>query len=86
MKRSEVTYGQLDKVLRSLGFSCRLITEEPPPTRVYDHQQAGAMIMLPAFPDTDKVFEYHLVAVRTELDNFGIADPTLFAAKLQKAG
>ena len=86
MKRSAVTYGQLDKVLRSLGFSCRLITDTPPPTRVYDHSEAGAMIMLPALPVGDKVFEYHLVAVRKELDNFGIADPTAFAAKLQKAG
>jgi hypothetical protein len=86
MKRSEVTYGQLDKVLRSLGFSCRLIADEPPPTRVYQHKETGAMIMLPAFPENDKVFEYHMVAVRVELDNFGIADPTSFADKLQKAG
>jgi hypothetical protein len=86
MRRSEVTYGQLDKVLRALGFSCRLITDDPPPARVYQHKEAGAMIMLPAFAEGDKVFEYHLVSVRTELDNFGIADPTVFAAKLQKAG
>jgi hypothetical protein len=86
MKRSEVTYGQLDKVLRSLGFSCRRITDEPPPTRVYQHKEAGAMIMLPAFPESDKVFEYHLVAVRGELDNFGIVDPMAFNAELQKAG
>ncbi len=85
MKRAEVTYGQLDKVLRSFGFSCRLIPKDPP-TRVYQHPKAGAMILLPAFPESDKVFEYHLVAVRGELDNFGIADPTAFAAKLQKAG
>ena len=44
------------------------------------------MIMLPAYPESDKVFEHHLVAVRTELDNFGLADPSVFAAKLQKAG
>jgi hypothetical protein len=86
MKRSEVTYGQLDKVLRSLGFSCRLTTNDPPPTRVYQHKEAGAMILLSAFPESDKVFEYHLVAVRGELDNFGIADPAVFAAKLQEAG
>ena len=42
--------------------------------------------MLPALPESDKVFEHHLVAVRLELDNFGIADPTTFATKLQKAG
>jgi hypothetical protein len=85
MKRSAVTYGQLDKVLRSLGFSCRPSTKEPP-GRIYEHKGAGAMILLPAFPETEKVFEYHLVAVRGELDNFGIADPTAFAAKLPKAG
>ena len=30
MKRTEYTYGQLDKVLRSLGFTCRLIEDEAP--------------------------------------------------------
>jgi hypothetical protein len=30
--------------------------------------------------------EHHLVTVRVTLDEFGIADPTAFAAKLQKAG
>lgn len=85
MKRSKVTYAQLDTVLRSLGFSCRVTTDDPP-TRVYQHTQAGAMIMLPAFPERDKVFEYHLAAVRLELDNFGIADPTAFDARLNKAG
>jgi hypothetical protein len=85
MKRTEVTYGQLDKVLRSLGFSCRPARHEPP-GRIYEHKGAGAVIMLPAFPESDKVLEHHLVAVRTELDNFGLADPTAFAAKLNKAG
>lgn len=85
MKRSEVTYGELDAVLRSLGFSCHPSRHEPP-GRVYEHKTAGAMILLPALPEGDKVFEYHLVAVRTELDNFGIANPTVFAAKLQKTG
>lgn len=86
MKRSKVTYGQLDKVLRSLGFSCRVTADEPPPTRVYQHKEAGGLILLPALPENDRVFEHHLVAVRVELDNFGIADPTAFDAKLQKAG
>jgi hypothetical protein len=85
MKRSAVTYGQLDKVLRSLGFSCRP-SKNDPPGRVYEHQKTRATIMLPAFPDAEKVFEYHLITVRVELENFGIADPTAFEAKLQKAG
>ena len=85
MKRTDVTYGQLDKVLRSLGFSCRLVTLEPP-ARVYEHKQTGARLMLPPFPETDLVLDYHLVAARTILDANGIANPTAFAAELQKAG
>jgi hypothetical protein len=85
MKRTDVTYGQLDSVLRSLGLSCRLVTLDVP-TRVYEHEQYGALFMLPPFPDKDRVLDYHLIGVRTLLDNYGIADPTTFAAELQKAG
>jgi hypothetical protein len=85
VKRSAVTYGQLDELLRSLGFS-RHPSRKEPPGRIYEHKKTGAMILLPAVRDGDKVFEYHLVAVRTELDHFGIADPTAFAAKLPKTG
>lgn len=85
MKRTEITYGQLDKVLRSLGFSCRP-TKKSPPGRLYEHEKTGALIVLPAFADTEKVFEHHLVAARGELDNFGLADPSTFAEKLQRAG
>ena len=45
----------------------------------------GVVIMLPAFAEDDRVFEYHLAAVRSEVDNFGLAKPSVFAAKLQKA-
>jgi hypothetical protein len=85
MKRTDVTYGQLDKVLRSLDFSCRLVTLEVP-ARVYEHKASGALFTLPPFPESDRVLDYHLVAVRTILDANGIADPTTFAAELQKAG
>jgi hypothetical protein len=86
MKRTDVTYGQLDKVLRSLGFSCRLVKKEPR-TRVYTHKESGALIMMPPpFPMTDHVLDYHLVGARTTLDLFGIADPKVFDVKLQKAG
>lgn len=85
MKRSHVTYAQLDKVLRALGFACRHMTDDPPPTRVYQHKTAGAMIVLPELPESEKVYEHHLVVVRGELDNFGIADPTALDARLQRA-
>jgi hypothetical protein len=85
MKRTEVTYGQLDKVLRSLGFSCRLIQGDPP-ARWYEHKESGALISVPPFPETDFMFGHHLVGARTTLDLFGIADPKVFDAQLQKAG
>ena len=85
MKRTDVTYGQLDRVLRSLGFSCRLLKEDPP-ARVYEHKESGAVVMIPPFPETDFVLDYHLVGARKTLDHFGIADPKVFDAKLQKAG
>lgn len=85
MKRTEVTYGQLDKVLRSLGFSCRP-TKKAPPGRIYEHKKTGAVVMLPELPETDQVFEHHLIAAQMELDHFGLANPSVFAAKLQKVG
>ncbi|HEY7427911.1 MAG TPA: hypothetical protein VH682_27005 [Gemmataceae bacterium] len=57
-----------------------------PPGHVYEHKESGAAILLPAYIESDTIFEYQLAAVRTELDNFGLADPSVFAAKLQKAG
>jgi hypothetical protein len=85
MTRTDVTYGQLDRVRHSLGFASRPARHEPP-GRVYEHKKSGAVIMLPDYPQEDRVFEHHLVAVTTELDNFGLADPSMFAAKLQRAG
>jgi hypothetical protein len=85
MKRTDVTYGQLDKVLRSLGFSCRLVKGKPP-ARHYEHKETGAFITVPPFPESDRVLEHHLVTARVMLDEFGIAEPKVFDAKLQKAG
>ena len=82
---TEVTYGQLDRVLRSLGFASRLVPGEPP-ARHYEHMETGAFITVPPFAESDRVLEHHLVTVRMTLDGFGIADPTAFSVKLQKAG
>ena len=57
-----------------------------PPARVYEQKDYGAIIMLPPFPESDRVYDYHLAAVRVTLNLYGIADPTTFAAELQKAG
>jgi hypothetical protein len=85
MRKSDITYGQLEKVLRAYGFICRPGNNDPP-GRIYEHPQTGAIIMLPSYPETDKAYEHHLVAARMELEDFGIADAKTFDAKLQKAG
>jgi hypothetical protein len=85
MERTEVTYGQLDSALRSLGFSCRLLEGDPPALQ-YEHRETGASFMIPPFPKTDFVLNYHLVGARTIADLFGVADPKVFDAQLKKAG
>ncbi|MBI3822368.1 MAG: hypothetical protein HY289_06780 [Planctomycetes bacterium] len=82
--RSNVKFAQLDKVLRAFGFSWRP-SERNPRTRIYEHE-AGARIGLKPYRANERVYKHHMWSVRTELDNFGIADPTTFDAKIQKAG
>jgi hypothetical protein len=81
---TELTYGQLDKVLCSLGFTSRLVQGKPP-ARHYEHKETGAFITLPPLPESDRVMEHHLVTVQMTLDGFGIADPIAFAAQVQNA-
>jgi len=85
MRRTKFTYGQLGKVLRSLGFTSRLV-EGNPPALIYDHKDTGCSIMVPPFPKDDLVLERHFATARMMLDQFGIADPEAFDAKLRKAG
>ena len=54
MNRTTVTYGQLGEVLRSLGFSCRQVKQDVE-SRRYEHSKTGAIILLPNFPETDRV-------------------------------
>jgi hypothetical protein len=85
MKRTDVTYGQLDKALRSLGFSCRVLKREPH-SRVYEHKETGALLTVPPFPMTDFTLAQHLVAARGVVDLFGIAEASVFDTKVRKAG
>lgn len=84
MKRSDVTYGQLDKVLKSLGFSSRVVAVDPRSTRLYEHKKSGAYFMLPPYPMSDRAYAGHVVVARTIVDNFGIADRKKFDQKLRK--
>lgn len=84
-KRTAVTYGQLNRTLASLGVSRRRVEDDPPGV-VYEHPERGVITVLPAFPESDRVLDYHLAAMRFLLDQFGIIDAKDFDAELQKAG
>jgi hypothetical protein len=84
MKRTNVKFAQLDKVLRAYGFTSRP-GERNPRGRIYEHA-TGALIMLRPYRSNERVYEHHLYMAKSELDNFGIADPTTFDAKIQRAG
>ena len=84
MNRIDITYGQLDRALRAMKLSRRLATDHPP-AHVYEHKKYGVLFSLPTFPESDRVLDMHFLAVRTLLDQFGIAEPTAFDAELQKA-
>jgi hypothetical protein len=85
MPKADVTYGQLDKVLRSFGFARKIFERNGKGVR-YEHKVTGARITLPLFPEEDFVLVHHFIQVRGTLDNFGVADPSVFEAKLQKVG
>ena len=69
-------------MLRSLGFSVRLLEGK---ARVYKEEATGALVALPLLPPDKEVLPRHLLAVRSILQAYGIADATDFATKLQKA-
>jgi hypothetical protein len=77
-----ITYRALDRALRSLGFTCRVLRQEPA-ARWYEHPETGAIVSLPLLPEDEPVFPNHLAAVQGTLKMFGIADPLDFAAQLQ---
>lgn len=76
---TDLTYAQLDEMLRGLGFSARDIDGG---ARVYKHAGSGALLVLPADPER-RVIPHHLATARMTLDAFGIAEPPEFAARLR---
>lgn len=80
-----VTYGQIDCVLVSMGFTCQDVTMRVR-TRVYEHAETGAIIYLPPFPPGFVAYPHHLATVRGTLENFGVADRAAIAAWFQKGG
>jgi hypothetical protein len=77
-----VTYGRLEEVLLSLGFSFHGVEEK---NKVFRHDQTGALIIYPEFPPDDPVLPRHLLLVQSILPAYGIADATVLSRELQKA-
>ncbi len=80
---SETTYGRLDDVLRTLGFSATVVEGK---TRVYQHEPTGALIFLPEEAAAEQPIPHHLVVGRKVLQEYDIANPLEFEMRLRKAG
>jgi hypothetical protein len=79
---TEPTYGRLEEVLQSLGFTLRTVEEH---NKIYRHEATGAIVVFPEQPPGDPVLPRHLLAVRSVLQAYCIADPAVLATELQKA-
>src|SRR5436190_19644670 len=75
MAENPVTYGRLDEVLRQMGFSSHVVFVDVK-TRVYKHQDTGALIAIAYFPQNDAVLPHHLNVVRATLKEYAIANPS----------
>jgi hypothetical protein len=53
--------------------------------KVFLHEATGAVVIFPAFPPESRVLPRHLLAVKSILQAYGIADPVRFTADIQKA-
>jgi hypothetical protein len=82
MRDTGVTYGQLDQVLRALGFEVRV---EAGKHRLYTHEATGALMSLPDRKPTESVHPTYLSATRTVFQNYDLADEVEFYALLKKA-
>ena len=83
MAESALTYGQLDEVLRSLGFVTQVV---PDKARICKHEATGATVILPDAPAAESVLPHHLIVVRTVLREFGLPEPAALALNLKRVG
>jgi hypothetical protein len=78
----ERTYGRMEEVLQALGFTLRGVEEK---NKVFAHEATGALVVYPEFPPEKSVLPRHLLAVKSILQAYGIADPVGFTMELQRA-
>jgi hypothetical protein len=78
---TEMTYGRMEEILGSLGFTLRGVEER---NKVFEHE-TGALVIFPVFAPEAPVLPRHLLAVKSVLKAYGIVDPSGFMAYLQQA-
>ncbi len=78
----KITYGRLEEVLCSLGFTVRVVKDR---ARIYEHKPTGASIILPDMPPGATVQPRHQTEVEGTLKDFEIAEPLDLAMKLSQA-
>src|SRR5437899_2340422 len=71
MHKTGVSYGQLDSVLQSFGFTVRV---EKGQRRLYTHAETGALMSLPDLKPTEPANATYVAAVRKVLSDYDIAD------------
>jgi hypothetical protein len=79
---TKITYQALDETLRSLGFTYRGVIDK---NKVYLHEKTGGHVVFVELPPEQEVLPRHLLAVRSVLDAYGIADSLELDAQLLKA-
>jgi hypothetical protein len=79
---SDLSYGELDRILRSLGFDLRGPMEN---NKIYWHPQVEALITLPIFPDDQAVYQHHIDLTRLTLDTYGLDNPFANTPRPQRA-
>jgi predicted RNA binding protein YcfA (HicA-like mRNA interferase family) len=79
MVTKRVTFGQLSKALKSLGFEEKIGKGQQ---RIFRHGGTGALIVLPRMATTATVSSRHLAAIGKTLEHFEIAGVLEFGALL----
>lgn len=77
---SDLNYGELEAVLRQLGFESVRSTG---PQNVFQNAAFDALIVLPPFSAAERVRPHHLTSVRKLVVEKGIADRELFDRLLE---
>jgi hypothetical protein len=77
---SHLTYGELQALLRQLGFQT---VRSSGPQKVFRNSTVDALIVLPPFSAAEPVRPHHLATVRKLVIDKGIADTEVFDRLLE---